>query len=49
MIVLNMFKKYKNARYKLTPLRLIFPASVKIDTEQIFTIYRELSDVKNLP
>ena len=47
MIVLNMFKKYKNARYKLTPLRLIFPASVKIETEQIFTIYRVMSKISH--
>ena len=33
--VLNKLKKYKNAAYKLTPLGILFPASVKNDTEQI--------------
>ena len=31
--VLNKLKKYKNAAYKLTPLGILFPASVKNDTE----------------
>ena len=31
--VLNMLKKYKNISYKLTPLRILFPASIKNDTE----------------
>ena len=44
--VLNILKKYKNVRYRLTPLGIIFPASVKNDTEQIFIIFRELNDVK---
>ena len=33
-------------RYKLTPLGLLFPASIKNDTEQIFITCRELNDVK---
>ena len=48
-IVLNMLKKYKNARYRLTPLGLLFPATVKNDTEQIFITCRELNDVKKSP
>ena len=44
--ILNMFKKYENVRYRLTPLGLLFPASIKNDTEQIFTTCRELNDVK---
>ena len=44
--VLNTLKKYKNVRYRLTPLGILFPASVKNDTEQIFIIFRELNDVK---
>ena len=44
--VLNMFKKYKNVRYRLTPLGFLFPASIKNDTEQIFITCRELNDVK---
>ena len=31
--VLNMLKKHKNATYKLTPLGILFPASIKNDTE----------------
>ena len=30
--VLNALKKYKNVIYKTTPLGLLFPASVKNDT-----------------
>ena len=44
--VLNIFKKYKNVRYRLTPLELLFPASIKNDTEQIFLTCRDLNDVK---
>ena len=33
--VLNIFKRYKNTRYKLTPLGLLFPASVKNDIKQM--------------
>ena len=42
--VLNIIKRYKNVRYKLTPLGLLFP--VENDTEQIFLTFRELNDVK---
>ena len=42
--VLNIIKRYKNVRYKLTPLGLLFP--VENDTEQIFLTCRELNDVK---
>ena len=44
--VLNKLKKYKNAAYKQTPLGVLFLASVKNDTEQIFLTCRELNDVK---
>ena len=44
--VLNIFKKYKNGFYKLTPLGILFRASIKNDTEQIFITYRELNDIK---
>ena len=44
--VLNILKKYKNVRYRLTPLGILFPATVKNDTERIFIIFRELNDVK---
>ena len=44
--ILNILKKYKNVRYRLTPLGLLFPASTKHDIEQIFVASRELNDVK---
>ena len=44
--ILNIFKKYKNVTYKLTPLGLLFSASIKNDTEQIFITCIELNDVK---
>ena len=44
--ILNIFKKYKNVRYRLTHLGLLFLASIKNDTEQIFITSRELNDVK---
>ena len=45
--IINILKKHKNARHKLTPLGF-FSASVKNNTEQIITRCRELNDVKNL-
>ena len=44
--VINILKKYKNALYKIIPLGLLFPASLKNDTRQIFITGRELSGVK---
>ena len=44
--ILNIFKKYKNVSYRLTALGLLFPTSIKNDTEQIFITSRELNDVK---
>ena len=44
--VLNIFKKHKNAAYKLPPLEMLFPASIKKDTKQIFITCWELNDVK---
>ena len=44
--VLNMLKKHKNVTYKLTPLGIIFPASIKNDTEQVFIMCRKLNKVK---
>ena len=32
--------------YKLTPLGILFPASIKNNTEQVFIMCRELNDVK---
>ena len=44
--VINTLKKHKNVIYKLTPLGILFPASIKNNTEQIFVICRELNNVK---
>ena len=44
--VINILKKYKNVLYKIIPLSLLFPASLKNDTRQIFITGRELSGVK---
>ena len=44
--VLNMFKKHKNVTYKLTSLGILFPASIKNDTEQVFITCRKLKKVK---
>ena len=44
--VLNMLKKHKNVIYKLTPIGILFPASIQNDTRQVFIICRELNDVK---
>ena len=44
--IINILKNHKNARYKLTPLSFLFPASVKNNTEQIFITCSELNDAK---
>ena len=44
--VLNQLKKYKNAIYKITPLGLLFPASIKNDTDLIFITANNLNAVK---
>ena len=32
--------------YKLTPFGILFPASIKNNTEQVFIMCRELNDVR---
>ena len=44
--VLNLLKKHKNVAYKLTPLGILFPASLRNNTRQIFITCRELNDIK---
>ena len=44
--VLNSLKKYKNVAYKVTPLGLLFPASIKNDTNHIFITTNNISGVK---
>ena len=45
-IIINILKRYKNVVYKITPLGLLFPATVTNDTNQIFITAKELSGVK---
>ena len=44
--VTTILKKYKNVIYKITPLEILFPATVTNDTEQIFIIGKNLSGIK---
>ena len=44
--VLNILKRYKNSVYKITPLGLLFPATVTNDTTHIFITIKELSGVR---
>ena len=44
--ILNTLKIYKNVLCRVMPLGILFPATVKNDTKQIFATSRELNDVK---
>ena len=44
--VLNILTKYKNVLYRVTPLGILFPATVVNDTKQIFITCKKLNDVK---
>ena len=44
--MLNILKIYKNILYRLTLLGILFPGSVKNNTEQILLTSRELNDIK---
>ena len=44
--ITTILKKYKNVIYKITPLEILFPATVANDTEQIFIIGKNLSGIK---
>ena len=44
--VINILKKYKNVVYKIIPLGLLFPATIKNDTRQIFVLAKKLHGVK---
>ena len=46
--ITNLLKKYKNVIYKITPLGLLFPTSIKNNTDQIFILAKNLSRVKKL-
>ena len=43
-----MLKRYENVVYRLIPRGILFPAPVKINTEQIFITCRELNVKKAL-
>ena len=44
--VINILKKYKNVVYKVTPLSILFSASIKNEEKQIFVTGKELNGVK---
>ena len=44
--ILNILRKYKNVTYKITPLGLLFPASVTNNTSKIFVTSTKLSGAK---
>ena len=44
--ILNALKRYKNAMYKVTPLGLLFPTSIKNDMKQVFITCIELNGVQ---
>ena len=44
--VINILKKYKNVACKIIPLRLLFPATIKNDTRQVFVLAKKLYGVK---
>ena len=44
--VTNVLKKYKNVIYKITPLGILFPASVTNDTSNIFVLGEKLNGIK---
>ena len=44
--VINILKKYSKVIYKITPLGLLFLASIKNDTKQIFVTGREINGTK---
>ena len=47
IIECSIFKKiYKNVIYKITPLGILFPATITNDTNQIFILWKNVSGVK---
>ena len=44
--ILNQLKKYKNIVYKITPLEMLFPASIKNNTNLIFITTNNLNGIK---
>ena len=46
--VINILKKYKNVVYKIIPLGLLFPASIKNDTRQIFVLAKKIKQSQKM-
>ena len=44
--VLNILRKYKNVAFKITPLGLLFPASIANDTSHIFVTTTKINGAK---
>ena len=44
--IINLLKRYKNVVYKITPIGLLFPASLTNDTTQVFILGKNLTIVK---
>ena len=44
--IINIFKKYKHVVYKIIPFGLLFPATIKNGTEEIFVLAKNLKEVK---
>ena len=44
--IINKLAKYKNAAYKITPLGLLFPASITNDTNRIIVTSTKISSAK---
>ena len=44
--VINKLNKYKQIKYKFTPLGLLLPASIQNDINQIFLTFQELNKAK---
>ena len=45
--IINILKRHKDTKYRLTLLGVLFLESIKNNTEQTFITCRELNDVKN--
>ena len=44
--ITNLLKKHKNIVYKITPLGILFSASVTNDTSQIFVLGKNVNGIK---
>ena len=46
--ITNLLKKHKNIVYKITPLGILFSASVTNNTSQIFVLGKNLNGIKKI-